>query len=195
MKMSRDELEYAISQYIDGTLPMLERDTLEVRLATDAEAREILAEYRKLDAVLKTALPTPAIAWDRLSDQINRATAQEEAPIRHYSIGRALGSMSWAGRVAIAASLLFAISLVTYFINDHGQAGNPGLARNGVIAVTGPQIERAPADAVVAQIAIGPAPETPHEWFASEDVVTRPTVVLIDRANTSGQDSDSSLLQ
>ena len=41
--MTRDELEFSISQYLDGTLGARERDALDERLATDAEARALLA--------------------------------------------------------------------------------------------------------------------------------------------------------
>jgi hypothetical protein len=204
MKLSRDELEFAISQYIDGTLSVLERDALEERLATDPEARELLAEYRKLNTVVKaSAMPMPAIAWDRLAEQIGQATAAEEAPVRHYRIG----AMSWTGRLAIAASLLLVISLGVFFVkrdsggiapqsegfvqitvSGSGQSGQPQL---GVVPIA-----PAPTDAtgLAAQIQIGPSPTyAAQDWRFGEDVVARPTVVLIDRAASSGQDSDSIL--
>ena len=77
--MTRDELEYAISQYIDGVLPPLERSALEEQLAGDPEARAILAEYRKLDATLKASMPLPSIAWDRLTAEIQDSIAAEPA--------------------------------------------------------------------------------------------------------------------
>ena len=53
MKMTPDQLEFAISQYHDGTLPPLERNVLDELLATDPAAREMLGEYQRLDALLK----------------------------------------------------------------------------------------------------------------------------------------------
>jgi anti-sigma factor RsiW len=41
--MSTDQLEFSISQYLDGTLPADEQAALEERLATDAQARELFA--------------------------------------------------------------------------------------------------------------------------------------------------------
>src|SRR3712207_3228494 len=107
MKMAGDNLEYAISQYIDGTLPPLERDALEEQLAADAEARATLEEYRRLDATMKQAMPLPEVAWDALTANIQQALAGEEAPVRHYR----LGAMGWTGRLAIAASVLLAVSI------------------------------------------------------------------------------------
>ena len=41
--MNREQLEFSISQYLDGTLPGEQRSLLEQRLEGDAEARELLA--------------------------------------------------------------------------------------------------------------------------------------------------------
>src|SRR3954469_24291696 len=127
MKLSPDELEYSISQYLDGTLPPLERDALEDRLASDADARALLEEYRRLDLALKNQLPpVPGIAWDRLATQIQQALATaEEPPVKTYSIR----SLSWAARLAIAAALLFAVSVGVYFIN------RPGPVRGSAVVV------------------------------------------------------------
>jgi anti-sigma factor RsiW len=75
--MNDEQLEFAISQYLDGSLPADEAAALEARLNEDAVARELLAAYRRLDALLK-ATPTamPAIEWERLAGHIG-ATVQE----------------------------------------------------------------------------------------------------------------------
>ena len=44
MKYRADEIEFAISQYIDGTLGPLEQAALEEVLATDESARATLAD-------------------------------------------------------------------------------------------------------------------------------------------------------
>ena len=44
--MTPDQLEFAISQYLDGTLAADEQAALERHLETDAGARQMLAEYR-----------------------------------------------------------------------------------------------------------------------------------------------------
>lgn len=180
MKMTRDELEYAISQYLDGNLPSLERAALDDRLASDAEARTILDEYRQLDASLKN-LPLPTLAWDRVAEQIQQAVAQEEAPIRHYS----LRSIDWVRGLAIAASILFVVSLALHFA-QHAEK------RAGVAAVSGPAVEVA-AGPIVSQIGIGPSPTVAANWQASDEIISRPTVVLIDQARSSVQDSEPGL--
>jgi anti-sigma factor RsiW len=180
MKMTRDELEYAISQYLDGTLPPLERAALDDRLASDPEARAILGEYRRLDVSLKN-LPAPILAWDRVADQIRQAVAREEAPIRHYS----LRPMRWISGLAIAASVLLAISLALHF-------AQPPPKPAGIATISGPAAEVA-AGPVVSQIGIGPSPAVAANWQASDEIISRPTVVLIDQARSSAQDTEQGL--
>lgn len=180
MKMTRDELEYAISQYLDGNLPALEVAALEERLAGDAEARAMLEEYRRLNTVLKASLPVPAVEWDHFAARVQASLADEETPVRHYSIR----SIGWIGRAAIAASLLFAVSLTLFLINTPA-------APQGSVVVSGPSAEQS-AGPVVAEISIGPSPAVARDWRAGQEVVSRPAIVLIDRVSTSGQDTDSS---
>ena len=61
MQMNREQIEFAISQYLDGTLNPLKRAGVEAHLEKDADARALLEEYRRLDGVLKGALPEPAV--------------------------------------------------------------------------------------------------------------------------------------
>lgn len=181
MQMTRDELEYAISQYLDGTLPLLERNALEERLATDADARAMLAEYQKLDTMVKSAIPVPRIEWDRFAAQVQQAVAAEEPPVRHYRIG----ATQWVRGLAMAAALVCVATLAIYFA---ARPAKPTVAPSIEIVVAGPAV--APSDAPVVNVAVGPAPTLSEEWFASQDVLHRPTVVLIDRAGPSVQDAD-----
>jgi hypothetical protein len=191
MKQSREELEYAISQYLDGTLLPLERNTLEERLAADLEARALLAEYRELNASLK-ALPVPEVAWDDFASQISRSLESADAPVRSYRIG----AISWTGRLAIAAVLLFATTVAVYFVRPAGKTLNPTKPQipqmTTIAEISGPTPQQASGN-VVAEINIGPAPSLAGGyWRTTEDVVARPTVVLIDTARSAGQDSEQS---
>jgi hypothetical protein len=186
MKQTRDELEYTISQYLDGTLLPLERSALEERLAVDAEARELLEEYRQLNASLK-AMPLPNIAWDKLQGSIVKTLQTHETPIKHYSIG----AISWSGRLAIAAVLLFGISVGVFIVNRNMPAANPAApSPSAVVAISGPAPEQ-PKGNVVADISIGPSPTlAAGNWRTSDEIVSRPTVVLIDQARFGGQDTE-----
>lgn len=188
MRMTRDELEYAISQYLDGVLPPLERSALEERLASDPEARAILAEYQALDSALKTSMPVPEIAWDQFTQQVRHALADEATPMKHYS----LNAMAWTRRLAIAAAVLVAVGLGIYLLpsNPKPVAVDPVPPTNpGIVLVSGPSIAT-PTGPVVADVSIGPAPNLARQWRASEEIIVRPTIVQIDRGASSGQDSD-----
>jgi anti-sigma factor RsiW len=184
MQMRPDELEYAISQYLDGTLPLLERNALEERLANDCQARAILEEYRKLDATLKTAMPLPDVAWDKFAVHIQQSLADEETPVRHYS----LKAMGWTGKLAIAAALLLVASISLRMIPRTSELQQPA----GLAVITGPAIEQ-PTGPVQSDISISPAPTLAGNWRLSEELIARPTVVVIDQVRASGQDNESTL--
>ncbi len=75
--MSGDELEFAISQYLDGTLSAEETAALEAHLAADADVRRLLAEYQKLNLALKASPAVPELAWDKLASHLSRTVAEE----------------------------------------------------------------------------------------------------------------------
>ena len=188
MKQTRDQLEYAISQYIDGTLPPLESAALEERFAVDAEAREVLAEYRTLDETLKTSLPLPAVAWDRLHAHLSDAVSREEAPMRHS----ALRSHVRYAAVALAACVAVVFGVV-FLSSDRSGPGAPAPTPQPIAIVVGPQVEQASRQvASVAEVTIGPAPTISDSWRYAETVVSRPAVVMIDRAARPAQDGELS---
>ena len=67
--MTDDQLEFAISQYLDGTLPADQVVALQRRLASDAGARRLLEQYTALNAGLK-AQPLPNVGWDAFARQV-----------------------------------------------------------------------------------------------------------------------------
>src|SRR5947208_8726835 len=127
--MDREALEFQISQYADGTLPAGDVAALEARLADDAEAREMLAEYRRLDAHLARHLPPmPNVNWDRLAAHLSTAVAAEAdaVPVVAGRIGPASASTwTWRSRFAIAASV--AIVLGTGALLFKARQSSPGL--------------------------------------------------------------------
>src|SRR5438552_3241444 len=106
MQMTRDQLEFAISQYLDGTLPPLEAAALEERLAKNADARELLASYQRLNALMKTSLSVPQIDFEAFSTQLSDRLADVEAPVKHYrlSAGRIVARAETARPRAESAS-------------------------------------------------------------------------------------------
>src|SRR5689334_17094397 len=77
--MNREQLEFQISQYVDGTLSPAEVAALQTTLANDAEAQATLEQFQALDSLFKkTEMPLPAVDWNRFADQLSRAVAEED---------------------------------------------------------------------------------------------------------------------
>ena len=68
--MTQEQLEFAITQYLDGTLPAGDVGALERRLLEDAEARRLLEAHRKLTEMLR-ADAGPALAWDEVASDLS----------------------------------------------------------------------------------------------------------------------------
>ena len=197
--MTRDELEFQISQYLDGTLAAAQATALELRLATDAEARALLDEYRRLDVALKSA-PVPSINWDRFGDQVCAAVAeQEEAPAVTYRIG-------WyrrAATFALAASVLIAIGFGIRALRPNpSEPGGPGaVARTPVqitvVDATTGTTGAAPVTAPVApsaeiEVAVGPSKsfqDQPSSAGYHDDLIARPSQVIIARSGQYPHDT------
>jgi hypothetical protein len=68
--MSPGQLEFAITQYLDGTLPPEQVDAVRARLETDPAAQAFLAEHEKLTALLRSQ-PMPELDWSDLSGDLS----------------------------------------------------------------------------------------------------------------------------
>jgi anti-sigma factor RsiW len=188
--VTRDELEFSISQYVDGTLGARERDALDERLATDAEARALLAEYRSLQGVLAAA-PLPHVRWEQLAGHISAAVSREQEPAQSYKISSWLKPV----RLALAASVLIAAG-ITFAVLQPKDVIKPG----SVVASVPTKIVKVDQTAVVAvantqavHVAIvEPAAAAPGEQPAvlryADSVVQRPSKALIVSASPVGQD-------
>lgn len=191
--MTKDELEFSISQYLDGTLAAAERDALDERLASDAEARAVFAEYQSLQGVLDAA-PLPEIRWDQLAAQISSAIAREEMPAQSYKIAQ------WFSRPrmwAVAASLVIAAGVAFSVLRPANHPTNSiatvppiSIVRNDVVGTANPPTTVAPEPTTV--IAIGPSPSVGKEPIVlryADNVVRRPSKALIVSAAPPAQDS------
>jgi hypothetical protein len=192
MNVSRDELEYAISQYIDGDLPATDRAALEERLASDAEVRAILSEYQNLDSMLAMSLPAPDVDFNALKKSIAGTIAGMDSPASASVFGR----IGWTARLAISASILLLMSAAMLVFRTGSNPQNPGLVKSpdhlidpGVALVSGPAAQQSTGQ-VIDQVQIGPSPAMAGNWRVAEELVTRPTVVVIDRAPEDAHDGD-----
>jgi len=147
--MNREQLEFSISQYLDGTLPGEQRSLLEQRFEADAEARELLAKYRSLNDVLRIELPVPEMHWERLAERLSASVADVDLSAPSYRIGPRFTMAS----LAIAASVLLAIGMA-FVIFRQGRSSSP--QPTAIVQVEGPRLEPTTAPAI-AEISIGPA--------------------------------------
>ena len=60
--MTSEQLEFSITQYLDGTLPPEDVGALEARLASEPQARAMLDEHRALTDLLRDQ-PGPDLDW------------------------------------------------------------------------------------------------------------------------------------
>lgn len=191
MKPTRDELEYTISQYLDGTLDPLAQATLEDTLATDGVARALLADYQRLNGALK-AMPIPEIAWDELAARINSETAKHDVPVKHLRLNFA----TWSKVAALAAMVTIIVGAIVKLRPHTGSIdvgpGTPVAVNTAPIDV---QISAPPAiaQAPVAEIQIGQPSGFAALDYHSDAIVSAPSSIWIASGAGSAQDTDPSL--
>jgi anti-sigma factor RsiW len=199
--MTRDELEFQISQYLDDMLSPGERAALELILASDGEARAMLAEYRRLDEHLSRDLPLPNVKWEQLAEHLSAAVAEvDEEPVVVGRIGAASSAWTWRSRLAIAASIVLVLGsgLLLFDANrrggGHGSPMTPDVPAAPLASmVLGPQAEPATGP-VMQQITVGPSPALAaggDSWRYAEGVVTRPSTAVIAGEMKPPSDGDS----
>jgi len=196
--MTRDQLEFSITQYLDGSLPEAERVALMERLEKDPEARELLEEHRRLDGLLGRA-SLPAFELEAFSKQLSEAIAQAPAPeVEQRSL-----RMPWVGVrgwMAIAASLMIASGLAIAILS-HGRNGTTSIpvhhemtASASFVTVTGPVAEATSGSDDV-QVSVGPSKAIAGESTLSRysaDLVMRPAhVMMVASGVNPDQDMDS----
>ena len=195
--MTRDELEFQISQYLDGTLGEAGRSALDAQLAADEGARALLDEYRRLDVVLKAA-PLPAVDWDALSTQICATVAdQDQVPARSYRIG----TFRTVAGLAMAACVLIGLGLGIRLLQQ-----SPTNPTGGDVAVTPSKapveivvVDATPASAApvvsaepLTGLAVGPATSLQDRpGFAGyhDEIISRPSQVFIARGGEPVHDA------
>jgi hypothetical protein len=182
--MEPDELEFLLTQYLDGDLPPDRKSFVEKLLAEDPHARAQLDIYRKLDQTLRTAMPLPAIRWHLLAKHISSAVAYQSAPAPAYKFPRAWIAPAAAVTAALAACLLIAFALTHHQERSALIPNNTtalGLLPTGSSQVIGPQIE-SPAGQSLATVTLDPAPRMASAFDAypfAEGVVAQPSHVFI----------------
>ena len=175
--MIHNDLEFRISQYVDGTLAARETAELEKRLATDAAARALLEEYRQVDRLLHKLPPVPQVDYDalaaRIGDAVAAVDAEPEVLFSFAVVKRVIG-------VAVAACLTVGVGVWM-----HSSMGTAGRA---VVQVELPRAERAEAPAVT-HVSIGPGPMARSSKGVEEALVARSSKLVIASATPPVQDN------
>jgi negative regulator of sigma E activity len=192
--MTDEQLEFSISQYLDGTLADSERMSLERRLNADAGAMATLQEYRNLNVVLKSNAGLPNISWELFALTISSAVDAADAG-HDEQIARRFRMPAWVRSVvvplAMAASVLVATGIGFHLMQTRLHSTNDGVAihaqpKRGLesfasISVFGSQAEPT-HEMAEAQVAIGPSAEARDEPILvhySGDLVSRPSHVAV----------------
>ncbi|HZK80622.1 MAG TPA: hypothetical protein VFC46_06130 [Humisphaera sp.] len=204
--MTDEQLEFSISQYLDGTLPETERGSLERRLNEDADARALLAEYRKLNVVLKSGAGLPSINWESFAMAISSAVDAAEAEQKEQ-ITRRFRMPGWVRTVvapmAMAASILVATGIGFHLIQTRSHVPTGSVAVHeksnqtptpvASISVFGSQSESKPGTVEV-QVAIGPSAEAKEEPILvhySGDLISRSSRVAVASGVTPVHDTEA----
>jgi anti-sigma factor RsiW len=160
--VTHEELEFLISQHLDGTLDAAERVKLDDALAARPEARELLAEHARLDALLKSSRAAVDVDAEWLSSQI--AGRIDEDSARSLLLRRWM----WMSPIAAAAMLMIALTIGFSLFNrgqptalDQSTTARPQqeVAR---IDLAGPQVDTPRTGGGYAAVSVGiPANLTP----------------------------------
>src|SRR5213075_2681256 len=76
--MSQEQMEFLISQHLDGTISPEDEAILRKLLETSEDARRLLGEYQKLDEVMKGGMPVPQMRWEKVGEMISSAVSASE---------------------------------------------------------------------------------------------------------------------
>lgn len=210
--MIDEQLEFRITQYLDGALPAGEHAALLAEVSANPAAQRVMDEYRKLGDALASLPPMPAVDWDQLQQRISAtvaANATSAGTLRLQTNSRRAGvaistreasyRMPWVRMgawAAMAACVVIAVG-VAFQLTRHGSPQQPTQLPSGnavaVVHVVGPQIEVASGPAVE-QVSIGPPPalaKASGVGFYDEGIVSAPAQVVIASGPDAVQDIDS----
>ena len=115
MESERDNFEFALSQFADGTLSELDRRDVEERLLADAESRLLVSDYARVDAMLQASRELPDMDFDAFAVSVSRAIEAEESPV---AASLRMPFLRWMAPLTIAAAVAIAV-----FVGLHLQPG------------------------------------------------------------------------
>jgi len=163
-----EEDEFAVTEYLDGTLSREHQAALKQRIDNEPGLRAVMEEYRSLDGIVKSAMPMPAVKWDVLAERLSESVDAQSQRSRMF-IGNWLKQPM---RLAVAAMILIAIGLGILITISHIGA-TPVMA----VEVVGPE---KPAGPAVAQVEFDMSPalaQSGTDFYSAGDIVAMPSTL------------------
>ena len=164
--MVAEDLEFQISQYVDGTLSDAQRRAFETLLETDADARALLLEYEHLNTSLIDTQRISEIHWERFATQIGDHLDAQTAPVvagrisadsstRKDVRGR-FAAWSFRLRLAAAVAIVTSVGFSVPHLMVHRPVVKTVPSFDSPIDVQGPASEIA-AGAATSEVSVGPS--------------------------------------
>lgn len=154
MTSNDNNLEYAVSQAVDGVLADADRRRLGDALHS-ADAQTFAAEHGEIKALLRTYADVPEIDFDAFANTFSQTLAGEEAYApAPLSIAPASVWPAWRRRLAVAAAIALTGAASWPFL-PHAQQSSPNNAGGQILV----QVSNAtPVDHTPpTEIAVGPS--------------------------------------
>jgi hypothetical protein len=158
MNAETQHLDFLISQYVDGTLEVAGKKSVEQNLLTNPEARRLYAEHRDVQDLLDDyGSRIPLINWGEFDAQLDaRLEAEARGKQRVSIFRRRLRPVAAAAALVVAAALGY-----TWHAYSHESVGPP-VASPGVVE---------PAGAASAVVAVLDAPSATRASYAGMRVM------------------------
>ena len=107
---NQEQVEFLLSQYVDGDLDEATRQEVERCLADDPQLAALFEQLRHTDHLVKAwAGPAPEVDWDRFATEATRRREQLERMLRRQRLFRLFAPLSAAAAVALLVTLLHVV--------------------------------------------------------------------------------------
>ena len=155
MKFNDENLEFAVSQAVDGVLADHDRHALGRRLE-DADALAFAADHEQINALLRANAALPSIDFEAFADRISSAIEREEllspAPLQIRPI---VVRPTWTRRLATAAAIMLVGAAAWPFLPQ----SSPSVPHSTGQAFVEVPMTHTPRSPGVATITVGPSQE------------------------------------
>lgn len=174
--MTSTQLEYEITQWLDGELPPARAAWLRHELQRNPRARQWLDEYTRLNRLLASTAPVPQVDEAQLQQRISRAIDRHSGA---QSTRFVWTSYAMWKRWAVAATVLLAFGLaarMTLRPGGRSEISPTAVAQAPAVTITQMlALSTANHQPPVTRIQIGPPDEPAAQWQAE---LSQPRIVI-----------------